>query len=229
MFKTTSDFKSSRKSIFVYGQSGSGKTSLIKTLPGKVLVVNAENGLLSISDYQCDVYDLTVDKDNNVLPRTIRFDKLMYFLNNVLGDIGDKGYDWIVFDSLTEISQNLLESLKAKNLEGFKLWGEYSERMLDLTKVLRDLRPYNILILGHDSIEYDDFKRRFVTIDLNGKIANRLPALFDEIFYLRVNRETAAREIITDDVDNITAKDRSGKLKLIEEANLTNILNKMDS
>ena len=36
--------------ILVYGISGAGKTSLAKTAPGKVLVISAEAGLLSIKD-----------------------------------------------------------------------------------------------------------------------------------------------------------------------------------
>ena len=36
--------------VLVYGMAGAGKTSLAKTAPGKVLVISAEAGLLSIKD-----------------------------------------------------------------------------------------------------------------------------------------------------------------------------------
>ena len=48
--------------VVVYGQAGAGKTSLIKTLPGRVLVVSAEAGLLSLKGFDADVAEVaTVD------------------------------------------------------------------------------------------------------------------------------------------------------------------------
>ena len=38
--------------ILVYGMAGAGKTFLARTAPGKVLVISAEAGLLSIRDAQ---------------------------------------------------------------------------------------------------------------------------------------------------------------------------------
>jgi len=47
--KRTRDLAKNGVKILVYGQAGSGKTSLIRTLPNP-LVLSAEAGLLSIQD-----------------------------------------------------------------------------------------------------------------------------------------------------------------------------------
>lgn len=234
MFKTTKNFKSDRLSILVYGQSGSGKTSVAATLPGKVLIVNAENGLLSISSgKEMAVYDITVDKDGKELGREWRFEKLLHLLKEVLPGMTEK-FDWLVFDSLTEISQNVAEALKKKypdKSDSLKLWGEYNDLMVAFIKQLRDYRPFNILLLALDSIDKDDTGKRFTGVDINGKVSSRVPALLDEVFYLK-DFEGAdgkkVKKLITSTYQNITAKDRSGKLDQFEDPNLSNIVAKIN-
>ena len=46
--KRTSDVTLEGITILVYGNSGVGKTSLIRTIPGRVLILSAEAGLLSL-------------------------------------------------------------------------------------------------------------------------------------------------------------------------------------
>jgi len=231
MFTTTKTDSSNRITSIIFGESGSGKTTLISTLPGKTLIYNAENGLLSLARFSIDVYDGTVDKNGKSLSRVQRFEKLMHFLANVFPELNGK-YDNLVFDSLTEIAQNLVEYLKSKYDEssGFKMWGEYNDRMTDLIKTLRDYKKYNIIFLALDSIDKDESGRRFTGIDINGKIAHRLPALLDEVFYLKVmpdDEGKLVRKIITSGHQGIIAKDRSGKLDLFEQPDLTKIITKI--
>jgi energy-coupling factor transporter ATP-binding protein EcfA2 len=234
MFKTTKNFKSERLSLLVYGPSGSGKTTVAATLPGKILFVNAENGLLSISSgKELAVYDLTVDGSGKDLPRDFRFEKLLHLLKEVLPGMTDK-FDWLVFDSMTEISQNLVEGLKKKypdKADGLKLWGEYNDFMVAFIKQLRDYRPFNILLLALDSVDKDDTGKRFVGVDINGKISSRVPALIDEVFYLKdfdTGEGKKVKKLITSTYQNIIAKDRSGKLDQFEDPNLSAIINKIN-
>lgn len=233
MFKTTKDFKSERVSMIVFGQSGSGKTTLATTLPGRPLIINAENGLLSVSTGKdVPVYDVTVDKNGNPLPRDLRFEKLLHFLKNVLPGMVEK-FDWIVIDSLTEVSQNLVEALKKKypdKSDALKMWGEYNDMMTAFIKEMRDYRPFSVLFLALDSVDKDENGRRFINIDVNGKISSRIPALMDEVFYLKEfedEKGVKIRKVITSTYMNINAKDRSGTLSQFEDPDLSKIVAKI--
>lgn len=230
MFKTTKDESSSNITALIIGESGSGKTSLASTLDNPTLILNLENGLLSLQDHLIDVYDCTVDKEGNDLPRSRRFEKVNHFFKHVYPTVKDK-YQNIFIDSITELSQNLVEYLKTQYDEsnGFKLWGSYNEFMTGFIKNMRDLKN-NVWLIALDAVDKDEMGRRFIGVDVNGKISHRIPALVDEVFYLKVDDGEdgkTIRKLQTDKHQNILAKDRSGKLELFEAPDLQKIINKI--
>ena len=211
MFRTTKDFINNRLVVLVFGPSGSGKTRLARTLPDpkRVCIVNFENGLLSIAKgEEMAVYDCTVDKDGKEMDRQYRFQKLLHFLKEV-APTRTADFDWLVFDSLTEASQNLVETLKVKypdKKDALNLWGEYSEFIISFVKQLRDYRPFNILLLALEAVDKDETGKRFIGVDINGKASQRLPALLDEVFYLKTFEKedgTKVQKLITSTYQNI--------------------------
>lgn len=237
MFTNTNATKFDRESIIVYGKSGSGKTTLAKTVPGKALIVNAENGLKSLRGSNIEVYDITVDHEGNRLDRNHRFDKLIHLLKMLNEDQYKKKYQWIVFDSLTEITQCLVEKLKEKHpdrKDALVMWGEYTDAVLDFIKKLRDFAPYNILLLALEGTDKDEMGRRFTFVDINGsKASNRLPALFDECYHLKIftnDKGEQKRFLITSEFENNIAKTRSqGKLAQFEDADISKIIEKQQT
>lgn len=235
MFTSTNKMKGHQRVVaLVYGQPKIGKTSLTASLPGKPLIVNLENGLLSLQDHDIDVYDCTIDANGVPMERHHRFEKLIHlFKNELIKDEIKKKYNWIVIDSLTEVAQCLVEAMKIKHPDGkdaLKLWGEYSDKMMDLVKQMRDFRPYNVLFLALEQTDKDENSRRFVGVDLNGKISQRIPALVDEVFHYRKFRKedgTEVRKLVTSTYENAIAGDRSGKLSQFEDPDMGKIVRKI--
>ena len=87
--KRTSQIMNNGITVLVYGQSGVGKTTLIKTLPGKVLILSAEAGLLSLRDTDIEYVDIHAMDDLT--------EAYSYILSNI------NEYNCIVLDSLSEI------------------------------------------------------------------------------------------------------------------------------
>jgi len=175
LFTTTKKCVDGRSVILAMGPSGIGKTRLIQTLPdlSKVLIINADNGLKTLESYkeEIPVYDLTkkpkrdskkkIVKDSDgkdvleAVPYEDRFPKLLNFLNTHANnpDIKD-GFEWLVFDDITEILSMLyfylsqLPDFKDDDSKTLKLFGLYDRTGTHLMKKIRDFVPYNILFLG---------------------------------------------------------------------------------
>lgn len=233
MFTNTNAKQYDRSSMLVYGPTGSGKTKLVTTLPGSPIIINAENGLKTLQGLDIPVYDITVDKDGIPMERHFRFQKLIAFLKMLNNEEHKQQFDWLVIDSLTEISQCYVEFLKLKypdKKDALVMWGEYNDGLQGFVKQLRDFAPYNILLLCGQAYDKDEMGRRYYGLDINGtKAPQRIPGLFDDCFQLRKftnDKGEEKRFLITSEYDNNIAKTRSQGLAQFEEANITNILNK---
>jgi hypothetical protein len=236
--KITSTKESSDNCIkmIVYGESGVGKTSLAKTIKEKTLIVSSEAGLLCLKDAQpaIDVIDITRDDNGKAIPKENRIAKL----NEVYRFLQTKEcldkYKWVFIDSLTEISQNMVEALNKEfpdRKDSLVLYGENAKRMRGLIKSFRDLPGLNVIFTALPSIEKDEHNKRYTTINMIGKIADQVAAFFDLCLYMTTveDKEGAvtSRYLRTEKSDNLVCKDRSGCLSKFEPANIDHIYNKI--
>ena len=237
MFTTTQAVDQNRVSILIYGPPKIGKTSLALSLVNhgyRPLVLNMENGLLSLKSKKIDVYDCTVDANGVPMERKYRVQKLVAFLKDIASTPEiQKKYDTLMLDSVSETCQCMLEIFKEKypdRKDSLVMFGELGDSLADFVKQLRDLKPYNIVMTSHDAIDKDDHGRRFTGVDLTGKMSRRIIGLLDEVAYMKniTNEEgRSKRFLITSELDNALAGDRSGKLELYEEADLGLIFDKI--
>ena len=211
----------------VIGQSGIGKTSLLRTLPEgePVCVVSAESGLLCVRD---------LVESKRVQGFEVKTFAELGEVYQYLSTDGKTHFKWIFIDSLNEIADSCVQAMKAKypdRKDSFPMWGEYGEKMVGLIKAYRDLPYYNVVFICGDSTEKDDMNRQYVGPLIPGNaVKERLPYFFDEVFYMVSLPDSEGKEkrsFITQPWTRYPAKDRSGRLELVEAPHLGNIKNKI--
>lgn len=200
------------------GSSGIGKTSLAKTLPhNETLIISAESGLLSIKDVSIDVVVIKTWSD-----------LIQVYVELVEGT----KYKHVFIDSLTEIAQILFTELKPdySKAQTFGLYDEYSTKMMNFLRKMRDLSDYNFWITCLDKIE-KKYEVDVVSINLiQRSLTKNILPLFDEVFYYDsvIKDDKTVRYLLTENNTQIDfAKDRSGKLDQYEKPNLGDIYNKI--
>lgn len=209
--------------ICVYGAPGVGKTTLIASLTGKILILSAEAGLLSL-----DGADLDADVVEVQSLETLR---AVYAEIKASPDV----YDWVVLDSISEIGEVVLSSEKAKSKDPRAAYGNLQESMLSIMRAFRDL-PCGVYFSAKMASTKDEATGRVThTIGMPGaKLGDAIPYLFDEVFRLVVieedgddGKKVASRYLLTATDGKSTAKDRSGRLDAYEPADLGAIVAKI--
>jgi GTPase SAR1 family protein len=228
----------------IIGKYGMGKTSLLRTILGqqyidgawqqvveipdgqKVCVLSAESGLLAVRDLivagLVEGYEIA-----NIMEFKEAYQMLA--TNQAMKD----RYRWVFIDSLTEISARCDEAMREKypdKSKTFARWDDYYASVGGLVKGFRDLLAYSVAFTALETIEKDDSNRRFPAPDVIGRgLKEKLPSYFDEVFYMQVESDAEGdhRVLYTQPVREFPAKDRSGKLDIIEPANLLHIHNKI--
>ena len=204
--------------ICVYGPAGAGKTSLIKTLPGKILILSAEAGLLSIQGHQADVAEITT------------VDQLREAYAFLKGT--DHSYDWVCLDSFSEIAECLLAHEKSQTKDTRQAYGRVIEVGMQMGRAFRDLKCGVYFTCKAERTRDEATGRQGVALSMPGsKLAQGIPYLFDEVFHLIVDRdkETGETQRWLQCVGDARAdcKDRSGRLDSYEPADLGHVVAKI--
>jgi len=204
--KATDLAKTSGVKVLLYGSSGLGKTSQFKHT-GKTLLISLESGELVLSDAE------NVDVVRVASLAEIR-EAYEYAKANI------SKYDTIGVDSLSELSECIVSELKkmpdySDPRDTFKLWGKYTEIMLQIAKSFRDLEGVNVVLVALEESVKNGFEEKIMPSVAAKKAQSKLPALYDEVLYLRAT-EDDKREFVCHPTADVVAKDRSGKLEPIE-------------
>ena len=212
--KSTGDIHAKGLKVLVYGQAGSGKTTLTKTLP-KPVVLSAEDGLLSLKD-----------------------DNIPFIEIKSIGDLHE-AYSWlsesdefesVVLDSISEIAEVVLAHEKKVNKDGRAAYGEMDVQLSEIIRAFRDLNMH-VLMTAKLEKQQDEMGRMLYFPSLPGnKTAQKLPYFFDEVLALRIEKDEEGktqRALMCDSDGLWLAKDRSGKLEAWETPDLGEIIAKI--
>lgn len=219
--------RSSYFNILIYGDSGTGKTTLAGSadeVPSMrpVLFIDIEGGTESLrhSYPEVDTVRVTTWKE-------------MQEVYNALHE-GNHGYRTVVLDSLTEIQKfnmyNIMNDLAQKrpdldpDVPGMREWGKNLEQIRRMVRGFRDLDMHTIFTALNKTEK--DQKTGLTTMkpSLSGKMADEVAAFLDIVVYYYVKQigdgsdAEFKRLLLTQKTDTQVAKDRSGKLPMIVES-----------
>ena len=206
--------------LLVYGQAGAGKTYATQTMPGNVLVISAEAGLLSIKD-----------APNVSAIEVSNYDDLREVYAALKS--GELVFDSVCLDSVSEISEILLVHEKGRNKDGRMAYQNVAEAVTSLMRSFRDL-DMHVLFLCKEGKDNNDGVFFFGPKMASKPLGDSITYFFDEVLALRIiddqdddGNAIAARWLQTRIGQGYTAKDRSGKLEAFEEPNLTALIAKL--
>lgn len=211
--------------LLVYGDSGVGKTTLVASLEGRILVLSAESGLLSLAQFadRADVIDV------------VEIATLAQLRECYAELRASCEYDWIVLDSVSEIAEVVLADEKAKTKDPRQAYGALADSMTAIMRAFRDLDAGVYFSAKLAKTKDETTGRVSYGIGMPGaKLGDALPYLFDEVFRLVVIDEddgdggrVQRRYLQTAADSRSVAKDRSGKLDALEPADLGAIVAKI--
>ena len=239
----------------IFGKSGIGKTSLLWTLVSdKTLFFDLEAGDLSVEGWKGDVIrprtwqecrDIAsfISGPNPALRNDQVYSNAHYSaICNRYGNISalDK-YDTIFIDSITVAARLCFQWCKGQPQSFSEKTGKadtratyslHAQEMIGWLTHLQHTRTKNIWFIGILDEKLDEFGRSTYSLQLEGnKTALELPGIVDEIITMAEikSSEKRSRAFICHTINEygFPAKDRSGRLSVLEEPHLGKLMTKI--
>lgn len=217
--KSTKGLHAHGVKCLVYGHAGSGKTSLIPTLPAPI-VLSAEGGLLSIADAEVPFIEIGSMAD------------LMEAYQWLTESADTKGFQSVALDSISEIAEVVLAEELKRNKDGRAAYGELNTVMAGMIRAFRDLPGKHVYFTAKCEKAQDETGKMLYAPSMPGKsLTMQISYFFDLVMALRVEKDAEGqthRMLMTDSDGTWQAKNRAaGKLDMWEAPDLGAIINKI--
>lgn len=215
-FKITNatELKNSKGTYLIYGAPGMGKTTALKYLPGKTLVLDVDRTSKVLKG--CKYIDI-IEVDN-INTWDFWEQLILELYKNYKGK-----YDNIAVDNVSELERCILSDLGSKGRnKGVPSQGDYQYMQFRLVNSLRYMKNLDCNIIWtawettdlYTTADGQQFNRTYPQI--NGKILNNVLGLCDVVARLMINGE-GQRGFVMSATNSIFAKnqldDRKGCLQ----------------
>ncbi len=240
----------------IFGKSGIGKTSLLWTLPpNKTLFFDLEAGDLAIEGWagdairprtwqECRDFAVFIGGPNPALRDDQPYSQAHY--DAVVARFGDPAaidtYDTVFVDSITVAGRLCFQwskgqpqaySDKTGKPDTRGAYGLHGQEMIAWLTHLQHARGKNIWFVGILDEKMDDFNRRYFQPQIDGsKTGLELPGIVDQVITmaeLTTDDGASYRAFVCHTLNphGFPAKDRSGRLDMVEEPHLGRLMEKI--
>lgn len=240
----------------IFGKSGIGKTSLLWTLnPDTTLFFDLEAGDLAIEGWngdtirprtweECRDFAVFIGGPNPAIPDGRPYSQRHY--NEAVAKYGDpraiEKYASIFVDSIT-VAGRLCFQWAKEQPEAFSeksgkpdvrgAYGLHGREMIGWITHLQHTRAKDVFFVGILDEKLDDFNRKIFVPQIDGaKTGLELPGIVDEVLTMTemADAENILHRVFVCQTMNpwtYPAKDRSGRLDIVEEAHLGRLIAKI--
>ena len=249
----TSDATTSFFKTLLYSVHGWGKTTQAKHYKekyGKGFIISGEAGLSSIRSAGIDYLPFSsFGGPNDPATGVYSFVGICGLMQTP--EFKAQGYQWIMLDSLTELSDMVMQwaTVKSereaqeagKKVNGFDLFKSYGEKMLGSCKFIRDL-PYQVIVsaLAKAKEIEETGQTEYWPMVQGNQVAMQIPGIFDHVLggVMQTTRGTkdqpseTKRYIVTGKYAGWQGKTRDENhacAPVEETGNVIDILNKIDA
>ena len=214
--KNGRDISKMTLNLAVFGATGTTKTRQVLTLPN-CLLISLEKGTLSLMGEDFDYVECSSLED------------IRDVYSMLIGEWAGR-YEWICLDSMSELSDIILEEELEKTSHAMQAYGAMQTKIMKTLKSFMNLDVNLYAIAKEAPIEKSTGDVIKGMMFAGTKLSHKVPYLFDDVI--------AASKIIDGDgkerlcftchgTTNYDCKNRSGALNLFEEPNLFKIANKI--
>ena len=194
-------YETSNHRILILGDTGSGKTTQVLTLPGKKFAYLFDsNAVLSLRGFDVEYEEFLPDRLNLAAGSlskgkgdtgTVKGSDLYQLWEKDFNEKLSTGffdpYDWIIMDSCTTFLDLIMDRILTINGR-FGQWpqqDDYGPQMIAFQNVCRSLTGLGkgIYMTGHLDVKQDDLtKRIFRKPMMTGRLTTKIPLLFSDVF-----------------------------------------------
>ncbi|ADA79918.1 phage nucleotide-binding protein [Lactobacillus phage phiPYB5] len=200
---------------FVYGDGGTGKTSLFKLMPG-------EKKLLISFDLSTDVLKGTAGLDVAIVQQE-DMPQIQSIVEKWLsGAIG--AYDTIALDNMTSLQNMVLENIDGASKDGRQNYQKLQLWFRQMGTILRQSNV-NVYATAHQVDKGPEFMEGRFSADMNEKTFNAFTSMFDLVG--RIYIKDGKRLIDLDPERGNHAKNRLDDRKLINADELFDLVNQV--